>query len=202
MLKCLSPVKFVSQLFNGVNVKTNKGFTLIEMMVAVLIFSIVVGAVIGVFVSALQVQRYNLAYQQLLDQTSYAMEYMGRAIRMAVKDDGTCGFSGYNYRVSNGNTKIEFQNYKGDCQEFYLDTSVDPNQLATSKGADYLDIPLTSNNFNVTSLNFRITGAPGSEFSDDLQPRVTIFMEIQGEGAGPQPKITIQTTISQRNLDF
>jgi len=189
-------------MLKRLNVKINKGFTLIEMMVAVLIFSIVVGAVIGVFVSALQVQRYNLAYQQLLDQTSYAMEYMSRAIRMAVKDDGACGFSGNNYRVSNDNTKIEFQNYEGDCQEFYLDTSVDPNQLVTSKGADYLDIPLTSNNLNVTSLNFGVTGAPGSEFSDDVQPRVTIFMGIQREGAGPQPKITIQTTISQRNLDF
>ena len=189
-------------MFKCLNVKMNRGFTLIEMMVAVLIFSIVVGVVIGVFVSALQVQRYNLAYQQLLDQTSYAMECMGRAIRMAVKDDGTCGFSGYNYRVSSGNTKIEFQNYEGDCQEFYLDTSVDPNQLAASKGADFSDTPLTSNNFNVTSLNFETIGELGSEFSDDVQPRVTIFMEIQGEGAGPQPKITIQTTISQRNLDF
>lgn len=180
----------------------SKGFTLVEMMVTVLIFSIIIGVVIGVFVSAIRMQRYNLAYQQLLDQTSYAMEYMSRAIRMAVKDDGTCGFSGYNYITSNGNTKIEFQNYEGDCQEFYLDTSVDPNQLAMSKGSDYLDIPLTSDDFNVTSLSFKVTGAPGSEHGDNLQPRVTIFMKIQGKGLKLQPKMTMQTTISQRNLDF
>jgi len=171
----------------------NKAFTLIEMMVTVLIFSIVIGAVIGVFVSALQVQRYNLAYQQLLDQTSYAMEYMGRAIRMAVKDDGVgCISSGFNYQDSASG--IKFVNYKGECQEFLLEGG--QLKVEVDSGGK---IPLTSDDFNVTSLDFEVSG---DEVDDNLQPRVTIFTEIQGGGAGPQPEITIQTTISQRNLDF
>ena len=85
--------------------KLNRGFTLIEMMITVLIFSVIVAAVIGVFVSAIRIQRYNLTYQQLLDQTSYAMEYMSRAIRMAVKEDHTimpfCISKDYNYENNN-----------------------------------------------------------------------------------------------------
>lgn len=171
----------------------SKGFTLIEMMVTVLIFSIVVGAVIGVFVSALQIQRYNLTYQQLLDQTSYAMEYMGRAIRMAVKDDGVgCISSGLNYQ---GDTsRIKFVNYKGECQEFLLEN----NQLKVRFDSGG-KIPLTSDDFNVTSLSF---GISGESDADNLQPRVTIFMGIQGTDSKVQPKIAIQTAISQRNLDF
>ena len=71
-----------------------RAFTLIEMLIAVVIFSIIIGAATGVFVSAIQLQKYNLAYQQLLDQTSYAMEYMSRAIRMAKRNEGpVCSFS-------------------------------------------------------------------------------------------------------------
>ena len=84
----------------------NKAFTLIEMLVAALIFSIVIGAATGVFVSAIKLQRYNLAHQQLLSQVSYAVEYMDRAIRMAIKDDGFCGFASQSYKVSDGNQKI------------------------------------------------------------------------------------------------
>lgn len=177
----------------------NKGLTLIEVLVTSLIFSIVIGAATGIFVSAIKLQRYNLAHQQLLSQVSYAMEYMDRAIRMAVRDDGLCGFAGQNYRVSDGNRKIEFKNYQGNCQEFYLDTSVDPNQLAASRAPDFSDIPLTSNNFDLSSLQFSVSGdSPG----DNIQPMITVFMDIRANGPGQQPRIKIQTTISQRNLDF
>ena len=177
----------------------NKGFTLIEMLVTVLIFSIVIGAIMGVFVSAIKLQRYNLTHQQLLSQVSYAMEYMDRAIRMTIRDDGSCGFAGKNYRISNGNTKIEFQNYEGDCQEFYLNTSVNPYQLAASKGTNFSDVFLTSNDFNLSSLQFNVSGDITGDFE---QPKVTIFIEIEGSGSGHQPRIKIQTTVSQRNLDL
>ena len=171
----------------------NRGFTLVEMMVTVLIFSIVIGTVIGVFVSALQIQRYNLAYQQLLDQTSYAMEYMSRAIRMAVKDEGVgCISSGLNYQSDASG--IKFVNYKSQCQEFLLEGG--QLKVEFDSGGK---IPLTSDDFNVTSLSF---GISGESDEDNLQPRVTTFMEIQGKGSKLQPKVTIQTTISQRNLDF
>ena len=178
----------------------NKGFTLIEIIVTALIFSIVIGAATRVFVSAIKLQRYNLAHQQLLSQVGYAMEFMDRAIRMAVKDDnGDCISAGQNYEVSDGNRKIEFKNYEGNCQEFYLDTSVDSNKLVASKDTDFSDIPLTSEDFKVNSLQFNVSGdIPG----DNIQPMITVFMDIKAEGSGQQPGIKIQTTISQRNLDL
>jgi prepilin-type N-terminal cleavage/methylation domain-containing protein len=176
----------------------NKAFSIIELLVVVLIFSIVIGAAVGVFVSAVKIQRYNLSQQQLLNQVGYAMEYMDRAIRMA-RTDGTdginCGFSGQNYRVTLGGQKIEFQNYKGECQEFYLNGS----NIRASKGADYSDVLLTSDDFTVNFLRFNVIGASGA---DNIQPKVTIIMEIEGEIMGSDPKMRIQTTVSQRNLDI
>lgn len=179
-------------------VKMNKGFTLVEMLVVVLIFSIIVGVATGVFASAIKIQRYNLVHHQLLNQVGYAMEYISRAMRMAQKDDGTCGFSGQNYRVSDSNRKIEFRNYLGEeCQEFYWDTAT--NQLMADRTGYAAPVALTSNDFEITVFNFNLTGQSDSDY---LQPRVTLFIELQGKGSGYQPLVRIQTTISQRNLDI
>jgi len=175
----------------------NNGFTLIEMLVAALIFSIAIGSIMGVFVSAIKLQKYNLVHQQLLSQVSYAMEYMERTIRMAVKDDNTCGFAGQNYKASDGNRKIEFKNYKGECQEFFLD--VNDNQLKAYNRTDFDSaLALTSDDFEVTNFSINVIG----DSLDNLQPMVTLFMEIKAKGSGQQPEITIQTTVSQRNLDL
>jgi len=172
-----------------------KGFTLIEMLVTALIFSIVVGAATGVFVSAIKLQKYNLSHQQLLSQVSYAMEYMERAIRMAVKDDGFCGFAGQNYNETSDS--IKFATYHGQCWRFFLQDE----QLKVYKKVDAVETvyDLTSDDFKVSNFNVEVSG----DISEDTeQPKVTIFIEIEGDGSGHQPRIEIQTTISQRNFDF
>lgn len=173
------------------------GFTLIEMLVVVAIFSIIMGAVIGVFVSAIRAQRYSLATQQLLDQTSYAMEYMSRFIRMAKKEevDGLdCIVLGKNYKITRSGKGLKFNNYHGQCQEFYWDGT----KLVLIIVGEY-SLDLTSNDLEVTDLNFYVSG---DGLNDDEQPRVTIFLEAEAVHSKPRPKIKIQTTVSQRNPDI
>jgi len=180
-----------SKIFKFLN--KDKAFTLVEMLVAILIFSIIIGAATGVFISAIRMQRYNLTYQQMLDQTSYAMEYMSRAIRMAQKDTGAecIATAGKNYELI-GDSSLEFKTYKSptECWRFFLDNK----HLKINKGGTVYYL-ITSSKFEVTSLKFNVLGDEAEK-----QPRVTIFMEIQGKDYGSQPKIRIQTTISQRNL--
>ena len=176
----------------------SKGYTLIELLIAVLIFSLISGAAFGVFALAIRVQKYSLASQQLLDQASYAMEYMGRATRMARKNDGTCPTIGdTNYGGNGVKTQLKFRSYSSErgCQEF----SLEDGQLKTNDGVIGSLTPLISDDFEVTSLNFNISGdQPG----DNSQPKVTIYMEIKGKNMNPLPGIKIQTTVSQRNLDI
>jgi len=176
----------------------NSGFTLVEMLVAVAIFSIITGVAIGIFVMAMKEQRKILAQQQLLDQTSYAEEYMSRAIRMARKDDieigGEFAYCLLDYKVNYATTTtgqggIKFRNYNNYCQEFYLQGG----QLRENKGG--VDLALTSP--GLTVISFKITSS-GWDQADNFQPAVTMFLDITGkEGT----EIKIQTTISQRNLD-
>jgi len=167
------------------------------MLITAVIFSIIIGIATGVFVSAIRLQKYNLAYQQLLDQTSYVMEYMSRAIRMAKRDEINC-IGGSNYYEESGHS-IKFATYHNECWEFFLEDSTKRLKVWKEISGETNEYYLTSDDFDVENFNVVVSG---DETDDDLQPRITIFMEIKGEGSGNQPKIKIQTTISQRDLDI
>ena len=180
--------------------KYRKGFTLVELLIAGVVFSIVFGSAMGILVWSMKWQKYNMSHQQLLNQSSYTIEYMARALRMAQKDDGSCGFNDQNYNLSSigtgTNNKITFMDYAGNCKEFYWDTVA--NQIKVTKLGSFMDEPLTSGDYEVTKLEFVVAG----DGDPDKQPRVTILMEIQDKNLPDKPKVKVQTTVSQRNLDL
>lgn len=171
----------------------NRGFTLIEMIVSLVIFSLIIGAVIGVFSSSIQSQRKTLSAQELLDQTSYALEYMSRSLRMARKElsspPACLSQRGLNYETTTI-TNIKFIDYSNVCTEFLLETGQIKKRTGTETWL------LTSPKFQVS--RFRVNLSGQAQTIDNLQPSVTLFLEIQGKA---QSSIKIQTTISQRNLD-
>lgn len=189
-------------MFKYLNINKDKGFTLIELLVTIAIFLILSGAVVGLFVSGAVRQRSLLTTQTILDQSSFSLELMTRALRMAKKELGQGCLSGYglNYELTRGGLGIQFINAleEGDCQEFYLDR--DKGQIMYRKERAGETLPLTSDNrVKITRLTFNLIGeAQGG--NPQQQPRVTILLE--GEGKQETAiKVKMQTTISQRNLD-
>lgn len=177
-----------------------KAFTLVEMLVVIGMFSLILGAVSGLFILGISTQRRILASQEMLGEISFALEYMVRSLRMAKKDDieinlitKNCLLANKaNYEVSNG--EIRFRNYRNECQRFYLENE----KILEQKNYDLAGqpLPLTSDKIKIKSLKFNTIG----QFENDsLQPRVTIFVEVEGQST--HQKIQIQTTISQRDLD-
>jgi len=167
---------------------------------------IILSAPVGFFVNSLKAQQKVLFSQQLLDNISYSMEYVSRALRMAQKDvDGTCITSKMNYELTtkdgcNSCIGIRFLNYHNVCQEFYWDNSTTTRRLIEVKGGNTL--PLTSDDLDVVT--FKIGPTDSWYQSDDTQPKVTLYLEVRGvksKRVEVQPQIKIETTISQRNLD-
>lgn len=169
--------------------KNKKGFTIIELLVAVAVFSFVAGSVSGIFIFSMRGQRKFISEQEIFNQSSYLMEYISRAVRMAKKDDmADCIDLGLNYeKTAQG---IKFKNSQGICQEFYLENS----QLKENKGG--VISSLTSP--RLTVLNFNMGPEDSWDQNDLLQPKISLFLEIEGND---QARIKLQTTISQRNLD-
>ena len=218
------------------SIKLSRGFTLIELIVVIAVFLFVVGTAVGIFISIVRHQRIILSEQELLNQTSFALEHMSKALRMAGKDlTGEClggqDYARYNYLLTHKNPStgfyegIKFINQsdinektgKAVCQEFYLDIDdSDPEYIITVLKEIKDDGPwvaLTSDKFTINFIRFGINGENGS--SDDpigaagdngIQPRVTIYLDIQTkikgvDGQLVQPAKKIQTTISQRDLN-
>lgn len=199
--KIVDEAAAVSPPFAIARVSKERGFTLIEMMVAIAVFSIIIGAVSGLFISGLYGQRNALASQRLLDQTSYALEYMSRALRMAKKQTSDLPFclssNGLNYEMVNSGLRFINHLEEDKCQEFFLEGGI----LKQRKNIGEAPLDLTSPKLEITSLNFFLQG---QSQVDNLQPKVTIFLKIKGSGQRieEQPGINIQTTVSQRNLDI
>jgi prepilin-type N-terminal cleavage/methylation domain-containing protein len=99
-----------------------KGFTIPELLVAVFVFSLVIGGAANLFLVGIAAQRNSLARQELLDQSSSVAEYMSRALRQATKDVfGTCLLqAGSNYEITL-EEGVKFLDIQGNCHEFFLE---------------------------------------------------------------------------------
>ncbi len=182
----------------------NKGFTLVEMLVVIAVFSILLIAITGVFVSGIRVHRNSLAIEQLADQTNYAMEYMGRGLRMAKRAENSaapCSIQNRTYLVVGSDKKdISFLRPKDndtECVKFSLKTTADNRGVIMENVNDGSDVALTSDDIDVKNIQFVVTG-------DDYgvsQPKVTILIKAESVAGNPKHEITLQTTISQRDLN-
>jgi len=169
------------------------GFTLIEILITIVIFSIIITSFLALFVSAFENQRKSLAANYLLNNASYITEYISRALRMAKKDkEGVCINPGNNFEPSDGESDyIKFLNYKGECQKFFIREG----RLKVEKRG--IEQALTPRNLIVENLKFKISG--GSQ-ADNLQPSITFSLKLKTIKT-PSQEINFQTTISQRPLD-
>jgi len=178
------------------------GFTLVEILTAISLFSIIIVSLFGFFHSAFLSQGKSLNSIYLLDNASFLSEYMARAIRMAQKDiNGNCIAAKANFYQPESN-HIKFLKYNSatstlatttinECQEFFLQDGA----LMLGKDGDFQ--ALTPADIVVSNLSFYISGGEQSDF---LQPRVTFVLKMENQKK-PIQSINIQTTVSQRQLD-
>ena len=204
----------------------NQGLTLVEVLAAMAIFSILSVSILTLFTNSITTQAAILQNQQLLNDSGYVVEYMHKALRMAYRDDGTLPSSDYpgyvagnctgsanlNYNIvsSPNPDKIYFLGFdnaldKYVCMKFYLSSGKimfqkSTNTALTAASADASTaVELTSSQVVVNILNFSKTG----DTVGTGQPKVTIMLDMQSKSkrVNPIPRITIQTTASQRNLN-
>ena len=181
--------------------ESNSGFTLIELMVTAALFVVVITIIGMIFMDSYQSQSRALAFETVFDQSSYLLEYMSRALRMARKESAapTClSQNGFNYELTHSGQGVKFINSDGECQEFYLDTTI--RRLKENKdGVETFltsDTPVVVNAFNIMIY--------GGDPTDQFQPKVTFFLDLKIAGAKiwSQSSLQLQTTVSQRELDI
>lgn len=191
------------------NKSNSKGFTLVETLTSLFIFGMMSVALVNIFVSGTNTQGRILRNQELMNQSSYALERMSRAIRMATVDStGDCaGVAGENYGLSS--STIYFLSWDAKlatpayiCRSFLLDGGVIKERRSSDATRANLSAAqaVTATSVIVSDLTFNITG---DTVGDLLQPKVTIKIEMESNtGISTGPYMTVQTSVSQRRLDI
>jgi len=188
-------------------VKNKKGTSLLEMIVAISLFSIVLLTTLTVFQSAIEGQARTIATQSTQESLRYVLEMMSKEVRMAKGSltGGSCittpRFKVYNTNESltqNEGTELYFENKDSQCVTYrILNGQIVINRRDAITNITY---PVTLNNITVNNLRFLIDDNVVN-VSGDIQPKVTIRLSAEmeiGKEINKRP-ITVETTISSRH---
>jgi len=176
-----------------------KGFTLIELMVATSIFSMVMLASLGALFTLLGASKNSRATHTAMDNVNFALESMTRSIRMGSKY--YCTEAGYSpptnlingKNCSGGGTAISFLP-QGE-EETPTTYMWEEGTIMKYTGEYDAGVQVISNAVNIEDLKFYVTGAQESE----EQPSVFIKLKGVVTVKGKDIPFIIQTFISQRN---
>ncbi len=162
-----------------------KGYSLIELMVAIGIFATVMAIMSSMFMTSLRGQKKAVTVQNVADNTRYAMEIMSKEIRMG---------SAFN-PVSP--TQLQFKSNMPNRGGAIVELSLVGGQILFDDdiAAVPAATPITSsNNIKVTGLNFSLYPAIGT------QKRVLISLQATSAGAAPDTatSINLQITVAPR----
>lgn len=171
---------FISTIRRKAREEREKGFTLIETLVSVALFSIVMLVAVGSLVMVVVATQKARAQKIVINNLNSAMESMARAIR-----------DGEEYVITNGGRTLQLTSENGDTITFTLNTTTDLIMRRINSGPWQA---LTSDNVEMTNLGFSQVA-----IGDDESPRVQIVMAAVTEGRdNERTEFNLQTTVAER----
>lgn len=187
----------------------NDGFTLLEMLVSIALFSVLIIMILSIFQAVTQGQRQVIAAHNLQETVYFALEVMSKEIRTAdgehsgspCADGGAGTFKTFNVESASPDpeygSELWFRNQDGECVKYFLENDSGVSRLKIDRdGSDFF---ITPDDIAVTDLDFYIVDDLAGDFHS-LQPRVTLKMSVVPLGSQThftQP-LHIETTVSSR----
>ena len=183
---------------------SSSGFTLVEMLVAVALFTIVMLVAISSLISMLAASKKAQTVQTVVDNLNITIDSMARSIRIGTMYH--CGSAPYTTLADcvNGDTTFAFLPAgKTDrtVLRFVAASGGTPGHIerSTDTGATWMTI--TAPTVNITQVKFFVAGVTQR---DEVQPKV--ILDIQGTmgitGAKTSSTFHVQALAVQRLLDL
>ena len=196
---------------NRVSSKSERGFTLVEMIVAVALFTVVMLVSVSTLLALINANRKAQALQSVMNNLNLAVDGMVRAVRMGTTYH--CGASNYNGTslttsdCPNGDTFLAFRPFSedGTPQPWLYWYAEDTNGIGrlykSVNGAISGGIPITAPEVSIDLVRFYVIG---STRGDNVQPKVLIVVRGSAGSELLKTRTTfhIQATAVQRVLDI
>jgi prepilin-type N-terminal cleavage/methylation domain-containing protein len=193
---------------------TPRGYTLLELIVSLGIFSMVMLVVLAAYVTLIHLDRQARATNQLASSLSFGIESMARSIRTGT--EYACNQSVTSPNCVGGGSSISFclegrTCRDGDSDEEYLTTYMlkDDGSIGQCSGdlcTNATAISLTDPRIEITDLRFFVRGvdADDNPLTNDLaQPSVTFIVAgTMVTDGGETTSFSIQTGATQRLIEL
>ena len=186
----------------------NKGFTLIELLVSMALFAVVIIVAVGAVLALARASDRSSAIITAIHNLDYAVEQMGRTIRV-----------GTSYFCSNGAHPVDKRQQDcdwGDAKAALSFSDKDDQRILYKLNAaggsldreNLSEVPhrtfsITSPEIFIENMSFNVIG---SSLFDTIQPRAMIRIKgrtvIPGLKDEDQVHFNLQTSVSQRVPDF
>ncbi len=186
--------------------QTNRGFTLVEILIASYIFLLVVVAGTAIFSSSVGAKMKASAFWTTQQEARYAMEKIIKTIR----SENVRGLGIYD-----SNSRLVLCGTVGQCPEdsplqFWLESSTEGSAIYFQDEEENLSTLTSPDSVKVTNLEFKgyypvaaTPGIPGT--GSDRQPYITIEMTVEnapGERVVEKDTLTLKTTVSLRTYGY
>lgn len=168
--------------------RNNKGFTLLEMLISLTIFSAVVIISLASVVTVVEVNKTSRALSSGVNDFNFAFESMTRTIKSGINPVASAnsltidGFA-KGSKINDSRVKITYR----------LGTNTNGTGSIEKQVGNGPFLPITSPHMNITGLKFQVVRVE--------QPRVRINLAGMISN-NIDTKFDIQTMVSQRNVEF
>jgi len=189
------------------------GFTLVEMIVAVALFTTVMLVAVSALLSLINANRKAQALQSVMNNLNIAVDGMVRSVRMGTLYH--CGAANYNAEnlttadCAGGGTFLAFRPFAEDGEPnpspwlyWYAEDEHGIGRLYKSvDGSISSGIPITAPEVSIDLVRFYVVG---SDRGDSVQPKVLIVIRGSSGNVLQRTRTTfhIQATAVQRVLDI
>jgi prepilin-type N-terminal cleavage/methylation domain-containing protein len=161
----------------------NKGFTLVELLIALAVFSMIVIAMSATAVSVIKSQRKGFILQESQETARYILESVGKEIRMSIIDSADTGGGSVNL--------LNITNARGESVDYRFSSQKFQRQI---DGSGWQDL---------SPSNLKIDGSFYIRKTVSLPVRaaVTLVIQVSSQGrAEEETEIDLQSTLSSRSF--
>ena len=159
-------------------IPVQRGYTLLELIVSLGLFSIVMLVVMGAYVALISLDRQSRAQNQLAASLSFAVESMARNLRTGTQYDCNSGGSPFNCTGNPGAEKISFLDSQNQVITYIKKNDGSIGQcIGSGSCLDANAVSLTDRRITISSLQFFVRGVGTTGTDAERQPNVTLVIK-------------------------